>query len=135
MSQTPPLLNWALTDKTCPPPIEEVGILDFLSSFKDWNSKNFDSFLPHFLVILIKFDQIPSFCHNFHDFQMYFTKVVWISTLWHNFAVWISRYVLQQTLTSLWGEGIFLSGIAYSASSSILRCELCRTSGMFAQES
>ena len=28
--------HWALPDKKCRPPIEEVGNPDFLSSFKDW---------------------------------------------------------------------------------------------------
>ncbi len=47
---------------------------------------------PHCQILfLTKCDKIPSFCHNFHDFQIDVTKVVWISPIWQNFAVWISR--------------------------------------------
>ena len=38
-------------------------------------------FRHDFQIFLTKFDQIPIFGHNFHDFKIDFTKVVWISTL------------------------------------------------------
>ena len=67
---------WALQIKSALPlhPIEEVGIPDFLGSFKDLNSRK-NTVLDHISILfLIKFVQIPSFCHNLHDFQKDFTK-------------------------------------------------------------
>ena len=55
--------------------------LAFLVVSRTGIPENFDRFRSNFQIFLIKFDQFPSFCHNFHDFQIDFTKVVCSSTL------------------------------------------------------
>ncbi len=64
--------HWALPDKKkCPPPpIEVVRIPDFLRVSRTGIPENCESLRPHFQICLIKFDQIPSFCHNFQDFKL-----------------------------------------------------------------
>ncbi len=61
----------------------------------------------HFHIFLIKFDQIPLFCHNRHDFQIDFTKVVWFPHFNKILQSGFPGKFCNKFCHPLWGEGIF----------------------------